>query len=180
MTLVLVAAVARNGVIGHKGDLPWRMPGDLKRFKALTLGKPMVMGRRTFVSIGRPLPGRTTIVVTRDRGFAAPGVLVAASLPAALAAAAGEAARRGTDEIICAGGGELYAALIGTADRLELTLIDAEPAGDAFFPALPPHLVEVARTPLPRDPRDDHAAIAVSYRRTEPVSFAAEGGTVIR
>lgn len=128
--IVIVAAVARNHVIGSEGDLPWRLPADMKRFKAITLGKPMVMGRKTFESIGRPLPGRRTIVVTRDRSWTAEGVEVAPSLDAALAlAAAGD-----PEEIVVAGGGEIYAQAIGRADRMRLTWVDAAPEGDARFP----------------------------------------------
>src|SRR6201996_6394068 len=102
--LVLIAAVARNGVIGANGGLPWRLSSDLKRFKALTLGKPLVMGRKTFESIGRALPGRETIVVTRDPEFAPSGVLVAHGLAAALDLAANRASALGADAIIIAGG----------------------------------------------------------------------------
>lgn len=128
--IVLVAAVARNHVIGSAGDLPWRLPGDMKRFKAITLGKPMIMGRKTFESIGRPLPGRRTIVVTRDPSWAAEGVEVTLSLDAALALAA----TGGPEEIVVAGGGEIYAQAIGRADRMRLTWVDAAPEGDAHFP----------------------------------------------
>lgn len=142
--VVLVAAVARNRVIGSKGDLPWRLPADMKRFKAITLGKPMVMGRKTFESIGRPLPGRRTIVVTRDADWSADGVETARSLEAALALA-----RSGQpDEIVVAGGGEIYAQALPLADALRLTWVEAEPAGDALFPALDPaDWRETAREP---------------------------------
>ncbi len=113
--LVLVAAVARNGIIGAKGGLPWRLSSDLKRFKALTWGKPLVMGRKTFESIGRALPGRETIVVTRDPAFAPSGVLVAHNLDAALDLAAERASAMGADEIIIGGGGEIYAQTIARA-----------------------------------------------------------------
>lgn len=130
-SIVVVAAVARNRVIGSAGDLPWRLPADMRRFKAITLGKPMVMGRKTFDSIGRPLPGRRTIVVTRDPAWAAEGVETAPSLEAALALA-------GTgdpEEIVIAGGGEIYAQALPLADRMRLTWVEAEPEGDAMFPA---------------------------------------------
>jgi dihydrofolate reductase len=125
----LVAAIARNGVIGDSGRLPWHLPEDLKRFKALTLGHVMIMGRRTHESIGRPLPGRRTIVVSRQAGLAYPGVDVVASLEAAIALA-GEA-----PEIFVVGGGEIYAQALPLAHRLLLTEVDATPTGDAFFPA---------------------------------------------
>src|SRR4051794_21571107 len=114
VSITLVAAVARNGTIGADGALPWRLPADLKRFKTLTMGHPMIMGRKTYDSIGRALPGRRTIVVTRDPEWTAPGVETAASVPVALAAV-------GTDEIMVVGGGEIYRQTIDLADRLEIT-----------------------------------------------------------
>ena len=132
--VVVVAAVARNRVIGTAGDLPWRLPADMKRFKAITVGKPMIMGRKTFDSIGRPLPGRRTIVVTRDPAWVADGTETAGSLDAALAMArAGD-----PDEIVIAGGGEIYAQALPRADRLRLTLVDLAPEGDARFPDFDP------------------------------------------
>jgi len=129
--IVVVAAVARNHVIGSAGDLPWRLPADMRRFKAITLGKPMIMGRKTFESIGRPLPGRRTVVVTRDARWSAEGVETAPSLQAALALAV----QTGPEEIVIAGGGEIYAQALPLADRLRLTWVEAEPHGDARFPA---------------------------------------------
>ncbi len=144
--IVLVAALARNRVIGVDGDLPWRLPDDLKRFKAITLGKPMIMGRKTFESIGRALPGRRTIVVTRDPAWTAEGVETAGSLDEALSVAASGA----TDEIVIAGGGEIYAQALPRADRLRLTLVDLAPEGDARFPEVDPaEWREIAREPHP-------------------------------
>src|SRR5262245_63136667 len=105
--LVLIAAVADNGVIGQSGSLPWRLKSDMQHFRRATMGKPVVMGRKTFQSLAKPLQGRTTIVVTRDQSFVAPGVVAACSLQAALAAARGDALRRGTNEIIVAGGSDI-------------------------------------------------------------------------
>src|SRR5580692_11943085 len=102
--ITLVAALAENGVIGRDGTLPWRLKSDMVHFRALTMGKPVVMGRKTYLSIGKPLPGRTTIVVSRDPAFAAPGIVVASSLDAALAVARGDALRRNVDTIVVAGG----------------------------------------------------------------------------
>ena len=127
--VALIAAVAANGTIGLDNRLPWRLPEDLRRFKALTLGHPVVMGRRTWDSIGRPLPGRTNIVVTRSTRFAAPGALIAHTLDEALAAAAA------ADEVFVIGGGDLYRAALPLAHRLLLTEIRRDFAGDAFFPA---------------------------------------------
>ncbi len=133
MTLVsLVAALARNRVIGVGNRLPWRLPEDLQRFKRLTLGAPVIMGRRTHESIGRALPGRRNIVVTRARAARWEGCVVAHSLDEALAAATGAA------EAFVIGGAELYAQALPRADRLYLTLIDADYAGDAWFPELDP------------------------------------------
>jgi dihydrofolate reductase len=134
--IVLVAAVAENGVIGRGNGLPWRLKSDLQHFRALTIGKPMIIGRKTFRAIGKPLPGRTNIVVTRDAAFAAPGVLVAPSLDAALAAARGDALRRDTDEIIVAGGGDIYTQAMPLAARLAITYIHRAVDGDAYFPPI--------------------------------------------
>jgi dihydrofolate reductase len=133
--LVLVAAVAENGVIGRDGALPWRLSGDLKRFKALTLGKPVLMGRRTFASIGRALPGRANIVLTRDPSFRAEGVRTAPNLASALAIAEEEARRLGADEIAIIGGAALYAETLPRAHRLYLTEVHAKPPGTTYFPA---------------------------------------------
>jgi dihydrofolate reductase len=134
--LALIAAVAENGVIGRQSQLPWRLSTDLKRFKAVTWGKPVIMGRRTFLSIGRPLPGRTTIVVTRDEGFHADGIVVAHDLDAALAKAETAAGQMRASEIMVAGGAELYAQTLDLADRLYLTTVHAQPEGDARFPTI--------------------------------------------
>ena len=112
-----------NGVIGRGNALPWRLKSDLQHFRALTMGKPVIMGRKTYLSIGKPLPGRTTIVVSRDRAFAAPGILVAPSLEAAFAAARGDALRRGADAIVVAGGADIYAQVLPLASRLVVTQV---------------------------------------------------------
>ena len=125
----LIAAVAANGVIGAGGKLPWRLPEDLRHFKELTLGHPVIMGRKTWESLGKPLPGRENIVVTRSRGYDAPGAHVAASLQAALALCAGEAVA------FVIGGSELYAAALPLADAMVITEIERAYDGDARFPA---------------------------------------------
>jgi len=130
----VVAAVARNLVIGDHGAIPWRLPGEQAQFKALTMGHVLVMGRRTYDSIGRPLPGRTTVVVTRQPDWLPPGgpfeqVLVASGLQDALALGAAI-----DDEVFVVGGGEIYREAMPLADRLVISWVDAEPAGDAFFP----------------------------------------------
>ena len=145
MRMVIVAAVGRNGVIGAKGGLPWRIPEDMARFKTLTMGSTLVMGRATYESIGRPLPGRSTIVLTRDPDWAADGVLTADSLDSALILAK----RLGADVAI-AGGAEVYRSALGSADRMELTEVDAEPDGDTWFPEVDwSQWHEVARDPHP-------------------------------
>ena len=169
LPLVLVAAVARNRVIGGDNRLLWRLPGDLRRFKALTLGKPLVMGRKTFLSIGRPLPGRETIVVTRDPGLRADGVLVAQDLEAALALAEARAEAMGAEAIVIAGGGELYAQTIDRADRLAVTEVALAPEGDALFPPIDPAAWrEVRREPGVRGPKDEADFCFVDYERTKP------------
>jgi len=130
--LSLIAAVAENGVIGAKGGLPWRLPDELAHFKRTTLGKPVVMGRRTFVSLGRALPGRTNVVLSRARDFAAAGAEVARDLDAALALLAG------APEVVVIGGAAVYAESLPRADRIYLTRVHGRPEGDVFFPELDP------------------------------------------
>lgn len=129
--IVLIAALGKNRVIGRNGELPWRLPDDLRRFKALTTGGVVIMGRKTFESIGRALPNRRNFVVSRNPRYAAIGCEVFTSLDAAFAAA-------GTDTVFVIGGGELYRLALPRATRLELTLVDAAPAGDATFPEYNP------------------------------------------
>ncbi len=164
----LIAAVARNGAIGSHNALPWRLSSDLKRFKALTLGKPLVMGRKTYQSIGRPLPGRETIVVTREAGFAPEGVAVVHDLDAALRLAESRARVLGVDEVVVAGGGEIYAQTILRARRLHITEVDLAPEADAHFPPID-HAIwrEVARERGQRGPRDDADFSFVEYERAE-------------
>lgn len=126
--ITLVAAVADNGVIGRDGDLPWRLPEDLKLFKHATLGGALVMGRRTYESIGRPLPGRTTVVVTRSPQWSADGVLVSPSVPEALAAAGAHG------EVFVVGGASVYAAALPVADVLLISRVLGSPAGDTYWP----------------------------------------------
>lgn len=156
--ITLVAAVARNGVIGRDNDMPWRLSSDLKRFKAITIGKPIVIGRRNHEAIGRALPGRETIVMTRDRAFDGAGVHVAHALDDAIGLAEAIAEEMGADEIICAGGGEIYGLFMPMASRMRLTEIDAEPEGDVYFPAwAPERWRETFSEAHAAGPRDDHA-----------------------
>lgn len=130
----MIAAVGRNGAIGAEGALPWKLPSDFAFYKATTMGKPLIMGRKTFESIGRPLPGRTNIVVTRQAGYAPDGVNVVASLDEAIGIAKAQATRDGVDEIFINGGGEIYRQAMPLAERLYITHVDAEPEGDTNFP----------------------------------------------
>lgn len=132
--LTLVAAVAENGVIGNNGQLPWKIPGDLKRFKELTIGKPVVMGRLTYESMGGPLAGRANIVLTRDRSYRAAGATVVHDLEAALSLAAKEALKANTDEVAIIGGNVVFTETLPRAHRLEITEVHGSPEGDAYFP----------------------------------------------
>jgi dihydrofolate reductase len=152
MSVILVAAVGSNGVIGRDNDLPWRIREDLQRFKALTLGHTLVMGRKTYDSIGRPLPGRRTVVVTRQLDWAVDGVEVAHDLDLALKLADG-------NDIYVAGGGEIYRQALPYADRLELTEVAQSPAGDVTFPTFD-------RTTWRETARTDHPGFSfVTYLR---------------
>jgi dihydrofolate reductase len=164
--IALIVAMARNRVIGGDNRLIWRLSSDLKRLRALTWGKPLIMGRKTFDSIGKPLPGRETIVVTRDPAFASAGVRVAHDVDAALALAGEIAGEMKADEIMVAGGGEIYRQTIGRADRLYLTEVDLAPEGDAYFPAIDPaYWGEVSRERGVRTDRDDAEFTYVDYVR---------------
>lgn len=127
-TLSVIAAMAQNRVIGIRNTLPWHLPEDLKHFKALTLGHHIIMGRKTYESIGRPLPGRTTVIVSRDAGYRVDGCLTATSIDGAIAVCGAD------DELFFVGGAQLYAQVLPRADRLYLTEIQAEYEGDAWFP----------------------------------------------
>ena len=136
MHVSIVVATAENGIIGKDGDMPWHIPADLKYFKGVTSGKPVVMGRRTYQSIGRPLPNRTNIVVTRDKTFTAKGIQVVHNLNEALVVAREIAKMDDVDEIMVIGGGQIYAEVLGSVDRVYLTEIHATIDGDTSFPAL--------------------------------------------
>jgi dihydrofolate reductase len=164
--LVVVAAMAENGVIGRDNQLPWRLKSDMQRFRSLTMGKPVIMGRKTFQSLFKPLHGRTMIVVTRDRAFTAPGAVVAASVEAALAAAHGDALRRGSDAIMVAGGAEIYRALMPLADRLLVTLVHDRPTGDAVFPPIDESIWrEIERAEHVQGPSDSARFTSIAFER---------------
>jgi len=161
MKLSIVVAMGANRVIGHDNRLPWHLPADLKHFRQITMGKPILMGRRTWESIGRPLPGRICIVITRDTNYVAAGCLVVHSLDAALRAA------QGHDEIMVIGGEQLYRQALPAADTLYLTLVQGDFPGDAFFPELDQaEWHEMERRHRPPDEKNAHAC---SFLRLERV-----------
>lgn len=167
MDVTLVVAMAENGVIGREGGLPWRLSSDLKRFKADTMGKPVIMGRRTYESIGKPLPGRLNIVVTHSHDFKAEGVEVAHSLADALTVARHKARTMpDADEICVIGGGQLYQQAMPIADRLRVTHVLANVDGDTTFPPIDPQrFVETLSIDTPAGEKDDHATRTVVYER---------------
>jgi dihydrofolate reductase len=152
LTLSLIAAHAENGVIGIDNRMPWHLPGDFRYFKACTLGKPIVMGRKTWDSLGRPLPGRLNLVVSRQPGLVLPGAEVFPSLETAIARGEAWAREHSQNEVMLIGGAQLYELGLPFADRLYLTRIEAAPAGDAFFPAFDRSVwAKVASTPNPAE-----------------------------
>ncbi len=166
--ITLIAAVARNGVIGIDDGLPWRIRADMHHFKASTLGKPLIFGRKTFAAMNGPLAGRAIIVVTKNSSYTAAGVMIAHSLDAAIATAREICATSGADEIMIGGGGAIYAEAMEMADTLLITHIDADVAGDTVFPEIDPRLWAVAeRRDLERHDGDTAMAHVVTYRRRD-------------
>jgi dihydrofolate reductase len=166
MKIVLVAAIGDNLVIGRDGQLPWRLKSDLQHFRKVTLDRPVVMGRKTLESIGKALPRRTNIVLSRDLRLVAPGAVLATSLDAALSFARADAAKRGVDEIMVIGGSDLFAATMPLADRLEITHVHASPEGDALFPMIDPDVwTEVWREDHYAGPDDDADFTLATYVR---------------
>ena len=166
MKIVLVAAIGDNSVIGRDGQLPWRLKSDLQHFRKVTLNRPVVMGRKTLESIGKALPGRTNIVLTRDLRLVAPGAVLATSLDAALSFARADAAKRGVDEIMVIGGSDIFSATMAMADRLEITHVHATPEGDALFPTIDPDVwQEVSREEHYAGPDDDADFTLATYVR---------------
>ena len=163
---VIVVAVSRNGIIGRDGDMPWRLSTDLKRFKALTAGKPVIMGRKTFQSIGKPLPGRANVVVTRDRDFNPGQVTVANSLEQATALAADLALTNGLDEICIIGGGEIYRQAMATVHVMHVTHVETNVDGDTSFPEIDSAIWQAdGELLVPAGERDSFATRFVTYRR---------------
>jgi dihydrofolate reductase len=169
VNITLIVAVAENGVIGQGSAIPWRLKSDMQRFKALTMGKPVVMGRKTFESLPRrPLPGRTNIVITRNADYQAPGAVVATSFAAARELAIGDALRRSATEIAVIGGAEIYAQWMDAADRLEITEVHAQPAGDAFFAPIDAAIWEEASRVRHAAAGEDSVDFSyVTYRRRD-------------
>ena len=164
----MIAAVASNGVIGSAQTIPWRIPSDFAYFKRTTMGKPMIMGRKQFETVGKPLPGRTNIVATRQPGYAPEGVLVFASIDEALAKAKEIARVDGAEEVMIIGGGEIYAQLLDRADRLYISHVDLAPDGEIVFPAIDPSIWEVIDQPAVIPSEKDAATYRVNVyaRRT--------------
>jgi len=164
--LALVVAAAENDVIGRSGTLPWRIPSDLRLFRRLTMGKPVIMGRKTFESIGRPLDGRDNIVMTRDPAFRAAGVIVRPTLAAAVAEARALAAAKGADEIMVIGGAEVFREALPQAQRIYLTRVHGAPEGDTFLPPIAEEeWHEMSREPLPRGDSDEFACTLIVLER---------------
>ena len=161
-----VVAVAENGVIGLSGDLPWRLSSDLKRFRKTTMGKPVIMGRKTFASIGKPLDGRANIVISRSAPPSDEKVIWVQTIEQALDQGQKAASEVGVDEVMVIGGAEIYRALMPEVDRIYLTKVHASPAGDTVFPDLNnKEWRETDREPLPRGERDDYAATLITLER---------------
>ena len=160
MITSLIVAMGKNRAIGKDNQMPWHLPADLKFFKATTMAKPIIMGRKTFESIGRPLPGRTNIVITRNHDWSADGVSVAYSVVRALKMAADE----NTEEAMIIGGAQIYTESLQYADRLYITEIDLDPEGDAFFPEIGDEWREVSREAHPAE-GDKPAYAFVTYER---------------
>jgi dihydrofolate reductase len=166
MEIVFVVAIAENGVIGAGNAMPWRLKSDMARFKALTIGKPVIMGRKTFESLPRrPLPNRTNIVITRDAAYRANGAVVTTSAADADAIARGDALRRSVTEIAVIGGAEIFRQWLGRADRLEITEVHARPEGDTHFDIDKAEWDEVERIRHPAGPDDSADFSYVTYRR---------------
>lgn len=168
MEIVFVVAIAENGVIGAGNAIPWRLKSDMMRLKALTIGKPVVMGRKTFESLPRPLAGRTNIVITRDKDYRANGAVVTTSSADALSVARGDALRRSVAEIAVLGGAEIYKQWLPSADRLEITEVHARPDGDTVFEIDKAQWDEVARERHPAGANDSAEFSYVTYRRRRP------------
>lgn len=166
MLISLIAAVAKNRVIGEKGKLPWNLPSDLKKFRELTIHKPVIMGRKTWESIGRPLPHRDNIVVTKKTDIKVDGIIICPSPDKALYEAKLRAAHRNSNEIMIIGGGHIYKEYMDKADKIYITEVDLEPIGDAFFPSIDFNLYkEISREPKAKNEGDSAYHSLVIYEK---------------
>ena len=183
MKISVIVAMARNRVIGRDNSLIWHLPADLRHFRETTMGQPVIMGRKTYESVGKPLPGRTNIIVTRRKGYSAEGCLVAGSLEAAIRMAESSGSSTGSssgkdpdkrnepgpgNEIFIAGGGEIYRDAIPLAGRMYITVIDEDFEGDTFFPAFDEDKWQIAgREHYPADERNPHSMTFITWERNE-------------
>ncbi|GAA5094592.1 dihydrofolate reductase [Bartonella acomydis] len=166
LSICLIAAVAENGVIGHEGVMPWHLSTDLQRFKALTFGKPVIMGRKTWDSLGKPLPGRTNIVITRNDKFKAEGAVIVYSLSQACSVAKSVASQNDVDAIFIIGGGEIFQQGLYIADKIFLTEVLAFIKGDSFFPVFDKEKWTIVQTQyIPKGDKDSHPTRFVVYER---------------
>ena len=174
----MIAGVAANNVIGRGGGIPWRIPSDMAFFKRTTMGKPIVMGRKQYESVGRPLPGRTNIVVTRQAGYQPDGVIVIGGLEEAIGRAKAIAEVDGKDEAMIIGGGDIYAQCMAFADKLYISHVALRPEGDVLFPAIDPsQWTVVEEPPATPDPRDEAVyRIAIYARRRQGLPLIRTGG----
>lgn len=165
--VTIIVAVSENGVIGRDLDMPWKLSTDLKRFKTMTMGKPLIMGRKTFLSVGeRPLPGRPHIIVSRNADYRPQGVDVASSLEEALKLARSKAAELGVDEVFVAGGGEIYRQAMSFADQLSVTHVAVKLDGDTFFrKSILPFLRKSRKSPAPAGEKDNYPVLFTTYVR---------------
>jgi dihydrofolate reductase len=166
VVIAMIAAVADNRVIGAAGRIPWRLPSDMAFFRRMTMGKPIVMGRKQFESVGRPLPGRSNLVVSRQAGYQPEGVIVINDLEAALEHGRTIAAMDGTAEAMVIGGGEIYAEAMAAADRLYITHVALRPEGDIVFPPIDPGEWTVVEEPIVEpSPKDEASYVVRVYER---------------
>ena len=162
----IVVAIAGNNVIGNQGGMPWRLSTDLKRFKQLTMGKPMIMGRKTFDAIGKALPGRSSIVVTRDDGWQAEGAVPVQSLETAMTLGREIARSMAVNEVCIVGGGDIYRQALQVVDTLHVTRVEAVPEGDTVFPVIDANVWnKISETPVPFGEKDSAATRYIIYKR---------------